>query len=147
MIKKLEESGNFNQGFAAVEYLAASYLDLAWHMLPENGDFDVVKFENEQLSVRKLMPEIISRYKTTYFAHIFSGGYATGYYSYIWAEVLDADAFNAFKETSLFDQKTAQAFRKNILEKGGTEDQMELYKRFRGAEPKTEPLLKRKGFI
>ncbi len=147
MIKKLEESGNFNQGFAAVEYLAASYLDIAWHILPENGDFDVIKFENEQLVSRKLIPEIISRYKTTYFAHIFSGGYATGYYSYIWAEVLDADAFNAFKETSLFDQKTAQSFRKNILEKGGTEDQMELYKRFRGAEPKTEPLLKRKGFI
>jgi peptidyl-dipeptidase Dcp len=147
MIKKLEESANFNQGFAAVEYLAASYLDMAWHNINQPQEFDIIKFENQQLTAKNLIPEIISRYKTSYFQHIFSGGYATGYYSYIWAEVLDADAFQAFKETSLFDQATAQAFRKNILEKGGTEDQMELYKRFRGAEPKIEPLLKRKGFL
>ncbi len=147
MIKKLEESANFNQGFAAVEYLAASYLDMAWHNINQPQEFDIIKFENQQLTAKNLIPEIISRYKTPYFQHIFSGGYATGYYSYIWAEVLDADAFQAFKEASLFDQTTAQAFRKNILEKGGTEDQMELYKRFRGAEPKIEPLLKRKGFL
>ena len=94
-----------------------------------------------------LIPEIVVRYRTPYFAHIFAGGYSSGYYSYLWAEVLDADAFEAFKETSLFDQKTAKAFRENILEKGGTDDPMKLYIRFRGAEPKTEPMLRRKGLI
>jgi len=92
-----------------------------------------------------LIPEIITRYRSTYFRHIFSGGYSSGYYSYIWAEVLDADAFEAFKENGLFDQETALSFRKNILAKGGTEDPMMLYKRFRGAEPKVEPLLKKRG--
>ena len=146
LIAKMKKSASFNGGFAAVEYLAASYLDMKWHMVTEAQEFDVEKFENDFLASKNLMPEIISRYKSTYFAHIFSGGYATGYYSYIWAEVLDADAFQAFKETSLFDKETALAFRTNILEKGGSEDQMELYKRFRGAEPKIEPLLERKGF-
>jgi peptidyl-dipeptidase Dcp len=91
------------------------------------------------------MPEIVVRYRSPYFRHVFSGGYSSGYYSYIWAEVLDADAFQAFKETSLFDPQTATAFRENILAKGGTEDPMVLYKRFRGAEPKIEPLLERRG--
>jgi peptidyl-dipeptidase Dcp len=87
----------------------------------------------------------VVRYRSTYFNHIFSGGYSAGYYSYIWSEVLDADAFQAFKETSLFDQATATSFRENILARGGTEDPMTLYKRFRGAEPKIEPLLERRG--
>ena len=92
-----------------------------------------------------LIPEIITRYRSTYFRHIFSGGYASGYYSYIWSGVLDTDAFEAFKETSLFDKNTALSFRKNILERGGSEDAMTLYVRFRGAEPKIEPLLKKRG--
>jgi peptidyl-dipeptidase Dcp len=116
-----------------------------WHTLAEAKELDVHEFETQSLNRIGLIPEIIVRYKSPYFGHIFSGGYASGYYSYIWAEVLDADAFQAFKETSLFDQKTAQSFRENILERGGTEDPMVLYKRFRGAEPKVEALLKKRG--
>jgi len=146
LIDKLKKAKHFNQGFATVEYLAASFLDMDWHTLTEAKKLDVHEFETQSLNKIGLIPEIIVRYKSPYFNHIFSGGYASGYYSYIWAEVLDADAFEAFKETSLFDQKTAQSFRENILERGGTEDPMVLYKRFRGAEPKVEALLKRRGF-
>ncbi|MBC8357851.1 MAG: M3 family metallopeptidase [Candidatus Aminicenantes bacterium] len=145
LINKLKKAGLFNQGFASVEYLAASFLDMDWHTLTEAKELDPGEFETKSLSKIGLIPEIIVRYRSPYFNHIFSGGYSSGYYSYIWAEVLDADAFEAFKETSLFDQKTAQAFRKNILERGGTEDPMTLYKSFRGAEPKVESLLKRRG--
>ena len=145
LIDKLEKASQFNQGFATVEYLAASFLDMDWHALTEAKELDVHEFETQSLNKIGLIPEIIVRYKSPYFNHIFSGGYASGYYSYIWAEVLDADAFEAFKETSLFDQKTAHAFRENILERGGTEDPMILYKRFRGAEPKVEALLKKRG--
>jgi len=99
------------------------------------------------LNKPSLIPEIVVRYRSPYFDHIFAGGYSSGYYGYQLAEVLDADAFEAFKESSLFDQKTAKAFRENILEKGGTDDPMKLYIQFRGAEPKTEPMLKRKGLI
>jgi len=145
LIDKLKKAGLFNQGFASVEYLAASFLDMDWHTLTEAKELDPGEFETKSLSKIGLIPEIIVRYRSPYFNHIFSGGYSSGYYSYIWAEVLDADAFEAFKETSLFDRKTAQAFRKNILERGGTEDPMTLYKSFRGAEPKVESLLKRRG--
>lgn len=147
LVDKMKKAALFNQGFAAVEYLAASYLDMDWHTLTEPKELDALEFETESLNRISLIPEIIVRYRSPYFRHIFSGGYSAGYYSYIWAEVLDADAFEAFKETSLFDQKTALSFRKNILERGGTEDPMKLYLRFRGAEPKVEPLLKRKGLI
>ncbi len=112
----------------------------------EAKELDLEKFETETMNKIGLLPEIGVRYRSTYFQHIFNHGHPSGYYSYIWTEVLDADAFEVFKETGLFDQKTAQAFRENILERGGTEDPMTLYKRFRGAEPKIEPLLKRKGF-
>jgi len=145
LIDKLKNASHFNQGFATVEYLAASFLDMDWHTLTEAKEYDALEFETNSLNKIGLIPEIVVRYRSPYFNHIFSGGYSSGYYSYIWAEVLDADAFEAFKETSLFDKKTAQAFRKNILEAGGTEDPMTLYKRFRGAEPKVEALLKRRG--
>lgn len=145
LIEKIKDAGHFNQGFATVEYLAASILDMDWHTLTEAVEKDVWEFENASLGRIGLIPEIISRYRTPYFRHIFAGGYSSGYYSYIWAEVLDADAFEAFKETSLFDEETAVSFRENILAKGGTEDPMVLYKRFRGAEPKVEPLLKKRG--
>ena len=145
LIDKLKKSSHFNQGFATVEYLAASFLDMDWHTLEESEELNPEKFETESMNKIGLIPEIVVRYKSPYFGHIFSGGYSSGYYSYIWAEVLDADAFEAFKETSLFDRKTALAFRKNILERGGTEDPMMLYKQFRGAEPKVDPLLKRRG--
>jgi peptidyl-dipeptidase Dcp len=145
LVERLEEASKFNQGFETVEYLAASFLDMDWHTLEEAAEQDTLKFEEESLSKIGLIPEIVVRYRSTYFTHIFSGGYSAGYYSYIWSEVLDADAFQAFKETSLFDQATAKAFRENILARGGTEDPMTLYKRFRGAEPRIEPLLARRG--
>ncbi|MEE8377785.1 MAG: M3 family metallopeptidase, partial [Candidatus Aminicenantaceae bacterium] len=145
LIDKITNAGHFNQGFISVEYLAASFLDMDWHTLTEAEEQDVWEFENASLEKIGLIPEIISRYKSPYFNHIFSGGYSSGYYSYIWAEVLDADAFEAFKETSLFDQETADSFRRNILAAGGTEDPMTLYIRFRGAEPTVKPLLKKRG--
>ncbi|MGD9899135.1 MAG: M3 family metallopeptidase [Calditrichaceae bacterium] len=145
LIEKLENSGHFNQGFATVEYLAASFLDMDWHTLTEAKELDPAEFENNSMNKIGLIPEIVSRYKSPYFRHIFSGGYSSGYYSYIWAAVLDADAFEAFKENGLFDQKTALAFRENVLSKGGSDDPMTLYVKFRGAEPKIEPLLKRRG--
>jgi peptidyl-dipeptidase Dcp len=147
LIDKLKKTGTFNQGFTTVEYLAASYLDMDWHTLEEAELQDADKFETESMNRIGLIPEIIVRYKSPYFNHIFSGGYSAGYYSYIWAEVLDSDAFQAFKETSLFDRETATAFRENILARGGTEDPMELYLRFRGKEPSVEPLLKNRGLM
>lgn len=145
LIKKIENSQLFNQGFETVEYLAASYLDMDWHTLTNTEEKAVANFEKESLNKIGLIPEIESRYQSTNFQHIFSGGYSAGYYSYIWAAVLDADAFEAFEENGLFDQATATSFRKNILEKGGSEDPMVLYKRFRGREPKVDALLKRRG--
>jgi len=147
LIDKLKESGTFNQGFTTVEYLAASYLDMDWHTLENIELQNAEKFEDESMDRIGLIPEIVVRYKSPYFNHIFSGGYSAGYYSYIWAEVLDSDAFQAFKETSLFDRKTATAFRENILARGGTEDPKTLYLRFRGAEPSVEPLLKKRGLM
>jgi peptidyl-dipeptidase Dcp len=145
LIDKIKKAGKFNQGFKTTEYLAASFLDMDWHTLTEAEELDPIEFENKTFQRIGLIPEIISRYRSPYFRHIFSGGYSSGYYSYIWAEVLDADAFQAFKEKGIFDRKTGMAFRENILEKGGTEDPMKLYIRFRGAEPKIEPLLEKRG--
>jgi len=104
-------------------------------------------FEADGMNKIGLIQEIVPRYRSTYFNHIFASGYSAGYYSYIWAEVLDADAFEAFKKKGLFDRATAASFRKNVLSVNGTEDAMTLYKRFRGAEPKIEPLLKRRGLM
>ena len=147
LIEKIKKSRHFNQGFATTEYLAASFLDMDWHTLDQGREVsDVLAFEDECLSELGLMPEIISRYRSPYFRHIFAGGYSSGYYSYVWAEVLDADAFQAFKEAGdIFDAKTAKSFRENILERGGTEDAMVLYTRFRGQDPSIEPLLERRG--
>jgi peptidyl-dipeptidase Dcp len=147
LIEKIKKSGKFNQGFITVEYLAASYLDMDWHTLTEAKEEDPLYLEKKSMDNINLIAEIVPRYRSSYFSHIFSGGdsYSSGYYSYIWAAVLDADAFEAFKETGIFDQETALAYRTNILEAGGTEDPMVLYKRFRGAEPKIDPLLERRG--
>jgi peptidyl-dipeptidase Dcp len=145
LMDKISNSRLFNQGFETVEYLAASFLDMDWHTLTDVKPMDIPAFEKASLTKIGLIPQIESRYQSTNFAHIFSGGYPSGYYSYIWAAVLDADAFEAFKEKSLFDQATATSFRKNVLEKGGSEDVMILYKKFRGAEPKVDALLKRRG--
>ncbi len=146
LIDKLKKSGHFNQGFITVEYLSAALLDMGYHTLKKAEDFDVLTFEKETLDKIGLIPEIVVRYRSSYFRHIFAGGYSSGYYSYIWSAVLDADAFEAFKEKKdLFHQETAKAFRENVLSKGGTDEPMNLYKAFRGAEPKIEPLLKRRG--
>jgi peptidyl-dipeptidase Dcp len=147
LIEKIQRSQYFNQGFATTEYLAASFLDMDWHTrVTPDADIDVLAFENESLGRIGLIPEIIARYRSSYFNHIFSGGYSAGYYAYVWAEVLDADAFQAFKETGdIFNPQVAKAFRDNILSRGGTEEPMGLYKRFRGKEPGIDALLKRRG--
>lgn len=145
LIAKLQNSGTFGQGFATTEYLAASLLDLDYHT--QTGAITVGADEFEKASMEKigLVSEIIPRYRSTYFQHIFSGGYSSGYYSYIWSGVLDTDAFQAFKETELFNQEKALAFRKEILERGGTDEPMKMYVNFRGAEPKIDALLKKRG--
>ncbi len=145
LIGKLDAAGKFNQGFVTAEYLAASFLDMDYHTLEEAENIDVNAFEQASMEKIGLIDAIIPRYRSTYFQHIFSGGYSAGYYSYIWAEVLDKDAFNAFLENGLFDPSTARSFRENILEKGGSRDEMEMYKAFRGKEPTIEPLLKGRG--
>jgi len=145
LIERIRQARHFNQGFGTVEYLAASYLDMDWHTLTEPTEQGVNEFEKESLDELGLIDEIVVRYRTPYFQHIFSHGYSAGYYSYIWAAVLDADAFQAFKETDLFDQETAGKFREYVLSAGGTDDPMKMYKRFRGQEPSIEPLLERRG--
>ncbi|MBN2199852.1 MAG: M3 family metallopeptidase [Candidatus Aminicenantes bacterium] len=146
LVEKIEKSRLFNQGFITGEYLAAAILDMAWHTLLETEGLDVNAFEKRVLDGIGLIPEVVSRYRSTYFNHIFSGGYAAGYYAYIWSEVLDSDAYEAFKEKGdIFDRETALSFRKNVLEPFGTEDIEVLYRRFRGADPKIEPLLRNRG--
>ncbi len=145
LIQKIQRSGHFNQGFATTEFMAAAYLDMDWHTIANTVRRDAHKFENASMKKIGLIPEIVVRYRSPYYSHIFSGDYSAGYYSYLWAEVLDADAFEDFKEHGLFNHETAKAFRDNVLAKGDSEDPMVLYKRFRGQEPSIEPLLKRRG--
>jgi peptidyl-dipeptidase Dcp len=146
LLDKKKKAGLFDQGFATGEYLAASLLDMQYHMLPTGASIaDVEQFEKDAMAKIGLMDAIPPRYKSTYFQHIFAGGYSAGYYSYIWSAVLDADAFEVFKQKGFFDPASAKSFRENILEKGGTEDPMTLYKNFRGAEPDIDPLLRRRG--
>jgi len=147
LITKIQKSGHFNQGFVTVEYLAASLLDLDWHTLTtENEVKDVLAFEAKSMNEIGLIDEILPRYRSTYFQHIFSGGYSAGYYVYIWAAVLDADAFNAFKESGdIFNPELAEKFRKYCLAEVGNGPPMEQYKKFRGQEPSKEPLLERRG--
>ena len=145
LVNKLKKAGTFDQGFATTEYLAASLLDLQYHSQTKDITVDANTFEKAAMTKIGLIQSIIPRYRSTYFSHIFSGGYSSGYYSYIWSGVLDTDAFEAFKTTTLFNPEKAKLFRENVLEKGGTEDPMVLYKRFRGAEPSIEPLLRKRG--
>jgi len=145
LIAKLERAGTFDQGFATVEYLAASLLDMDYHTQTAPITTDATAFEQASMAKYGLIDEIIPRYRSTYFQHIFSGGYSAGYYSYIWAEVLDSDAFAAFKEKGLFDKATAASFRSNILERGGTEKPAVLYRTFRGADPDPVHLMKKRG--
>ena len=144
IIEKILKQKTFNQGFMTTELLAAAILDMNLHMITDVKNLDMLAFEKEAMDKLGLIPEIAPRYRVTYFNHII-GGYAAGYYSYLWANVLDNDAFEAFKEHGIFDKNTADLFRYNVLEKGDSEDPMILYKNFRGAEPSLEPLLKNRG--
>ena len=146
LIDKIVNSSLFNQGFITVEYLAACLLDMKFHTVSDTKDIDIIQFEKDFLDETGLIPEIISRYRPTYFTHII-GGYAAGYYGYIWSGVLDCDAFEAFKETSLFDKETAARFRKEVLAVNGTADYMTMYVNFRGREAVIEPLLKKRGLL
>ena len=142
----MQNASKFNQGFANVEYLAASYLDMDWHSLRTTEIQNTVEFESNSLKKIGLINEIVSRYRTTYFQHIYSSSYSAGYYSYIWAAVLDSDAFARFKNTGeIFNKELADKYRKFILEKGGTEDPMELYRSFAGSNPDISALLSDRG--
>ncbi|MFP9115740.1 M3 family metallopeptidase [Flavobacterium sp. RHBU_3] len=145
LIEKMQNAGTFDQGFATVEYLAAAYLDMDYHARTEPINQNVVPFEQQAMEKIGLISSIIPRYRSTYYNHIFSGGYSAGYYSYIWSGVLDTDAFEAFKEKSVFDKNTATSFRKNILERGYTGNPVDMYRAFRGADPSIVPLLKKRG--
>lgn len=147
LVEKMDKSGKYGQGFATAEYLAASLLDMDYHVLKEiPDDMDVMQFETETLGKRGLLKQIPSRYRTTYFNHTMGGGYTAGYYSYIWAEVLDCDAYEAYKETGdIFNQEVAGKFRKYILTSGCIDDAMDMYVNFRGKEPGIDPLLKNRG--
>lgn len=146
LIQKLENAGTFDQGFATVEYLAASLLDLDYHTIKQPITGDMNSFEKAATQKMGLINAIIPRYRSTYFRHIFSGGYSAGYYSYIWSGVLDTDAFDAFKQSGdVFNQERAASFRTNVLEKGGSEDPAILYQQFRGQAPSIQPLLKKRG--
>mgnify|MGYP002629069421 CR=1 FL=1 len=148
LVEKIQLSSQFNQGFTTTEYLAASLLDMDYHTAENASDIDIEAFEKESMDKLGLIDAIIPRYKTNYFAHSFSGdGYAAGYYVYIWAAVLDADAYEAFVEQGIFNPELGQSFRDNIISKGGSDDPMALFVNFRGAEPSLQPLLKKRGLI
>jgi peptidyl-dipeptidase Dcp len=146
IVDKLDKASKFNMGFITVEYLAASLLDMEYHSLTEPVDLDIRDFENKAMAKYGLIPEIKPRYRSTYFNHIWGGGYSAGYYSYIWCEILDSDAFQAFKETGdIFNREVASKFEKEILSRGGTKDPLEMYIAFRGKEPGIDALLKNRG--
>lgn len=148
LIKKINNSKYFNQGFAKTEFLAAAFLDMDYHTLKQINDLDIHSFEQASMDKIALIPEIKPRYRSTYFNHIFSGGYAAGYYSYIWSEVLDCDAYQSFVETGdIFNKDVADRFRKTILAPGGKKEAEQLYIDFRGKQPDIKYLLKDRGFI
>ena len=147
LIEALTAAQRFNEGFAATEYLASSLVDMAWHLRSAEAAVveDAMAFEDEVMRERGLIAEILPRHRSTHFSHIFPGGYSAAYYSYIWAQVLDADAFEAFREQGLFDRALGERLRETILSVGGSRDPMEAYIDFRGAPPSIEPLLERRG--
>jgi len=147
LIYKIKESMVFNEGYACNRQLGFGFLDMAWHTIEKDVIPDVDNFEKKAMKKTELLSPVVGSNMSCSFGHLFSGGYAAGYYGYKWSEVLDADAFSLFKKNGIFDSKTAGSFRENILEKGGTAEPMELYRKFRGKEPSLEALLKRSGFI
>lgn len=148
LITKLDESSKFNMGFTTIEYLAAASLDMEYHSISEPSDIDLEEFEKKAMDKYDMISEIIPRYRSTYFNHIFNSGYSAGYYSYIWCEVLDADAFKAFTETGdIFNKDVASRFEKEILSKKGSADELEMYMAFRGKRPGIEALLQNRGLL
>lgn len=147
LIERIKKAANFNVAYACLRQLSFGFLDMAWYTRTTPFEGDVEKYEKEAWQNTQLLPTVDGTCMSTQFSHIMSGGYAAGYYSYKWAEVLDADAFSLFKEKGIFDTETASSFRENVLSKGGTEPPMELYKRFRGQAPTIQALLKRNGII
>jgi peptidyl-dipeptidase Dcp len=146
IVDKLDKSGKFNTGFTTVEFLAAALLDMEYHSIKEATEFNIREFEKNEMDKYGLIQEIKPRYRSTYFNHIWASGYAAGYYSYYWSEMLDADAFQAFKETGdIFNKEVAAKFEKEILSKGGTRDPLEMYIAFRGKEPGIDALLINRG--
>jgi Zn-dependent oligopeptidase len=147
LVQKIKESSNFQEGMATMRQLSFGLLDMGWHGQDPSAITDIKAFEIEQFADTKLYPEVKENAMSTSFSHIFQGGYSAGYYSYKWAEVLDADAFEFFQEKGIFNKEVANKFKDNILSKGGTEHPMTLYKRFRGHEPSPDALLKRAGLL
>jgi len=147
LVEKIKESANFQEGLATVRQLSFGFLDMAWHGKDPSNVKDVKAYETEAFISTNLFPETPETCMSTSFSHIFQGGYSSGYYSYKWSEVLDADAFAYFKEHGIFNREIADKFREHVLSKGGTENPMELYKRFRGAEPNIDALLERAGLL
>ncbi|GAL72892.1 dipeptidyl carboxypeptidase Dcp [Jejuia pallidilutea] len=147
LIEKIKASATFLEGIQTVRQLSFGLLDMSWHGQDPTEILDVKTHENKAFEGTKLYPDVAENCMSTAFSHIFQGGYSSGYYSYKWAEVLDADAFEYFKENGIFNTSVAQKFYDHVLSKGGTENPMTLYKRFRGQEPKPEALLKRAGLM
>ncbi len=147
LVQKIKESATFQEGMATLRQLSFGFLDMAWHAMDPSQIADVKTYESKAFENTNLFPDTPETCMSTAFSHIFQGGYSSGYYSYKWAEVLDADAFAYFKEFGIFNKEIASKFKEHVLSKGGTENPMTLYKRFRGAEPKIDPLLERAGLI
>ncbi|MES2806529.1 MAG: M3 family metallopeptidase [Bacteroidota bacterium] len=147
LVHKIKESASFQEGIATMRQLSFGLLDMGWHAQDPSNIKDIKAFETEQFAATQLYPEVKENAMSTSFSHIFQGGYSSGYYSYKWAEVLDADAFEYFQEKGIFNKEVATKFKENVLSKGGTEHPMILYKRFRGQEPKPEALLRRAGLV
>ena len=147
LVERIRASANFMEGMATVRQLSFGMLDMAWHGRDPRGGTDVKSYENEAFGPTLLLPDHPETCMSTSFSHIFQGGYSAGYYSYKWAEVLDADAFSYFREKGIFDREVAEKFRAEILSRGGTEDPMELYIRFRGRKPDPRALLERAGLV
>ncbi len=147
LVEKIKESSNFQEGMATLRQLSFGFLDMAWHGKDPSSINNVKAFEDQAFEGTRLFPETPETCMSTSFSHIFQGGYSSGYYSYKWAEVLDADAFAYFKQNGIFNREIAEKFKENVLSKGGTENPMDLYKKFRGAEPNIDALLERAGLI
>ena len=147
LIQRIVDASNFNVAYACLRQLSFGLLDMAWYTRTEPFDGDIQAYEKQAWKKAQILPTVEGTCMTVQFSHIMAGGYAAGYYSYKWAEVLDADAFSLFKEKGIFHPDTANSFRENVLSKGGTEHPMTLYKRFRGQEPGIDALLKRNGIL